>query len=370
MILSLLFFIFTILSGPVWSQFLNIPPPSGFSGLSFPGAIFPYPPAAGITRQQISPIIIAKEFPPELVNQENISFYIQTSSPISINLEIITKNGQLFRLELVPDNGETPFTAAPGAPVIIHVGSEKLDGQWHMWELISLEELLAGFERDFAFIAKLEIRGEEFCLGPIAAFSEDEEGIIDTTYLVSFTDERDNIQDYGWRSFTPVKCEYYELIELETEAIEEGYVCLSPGQQSQQSQIPKIPVTFVSAPLGPGPFLPVTIFSPTIPNSPFPLVYPPGFSPSRLASQLYTTPINPGLAFSLLQSIPLYLDAQTGSPYSVNNNLLQFYDQLPTYPTRIDYSNNPAYTYLGLNDPVNTSDPESAGWFVPKPYYP
>jgi hypothetical protein len=254
------------------------------------------------------------------------------------------------------------------------MGSKKLDGEWHKWELNSLEDLLAGFERDFAFIAKLEIRGEEFCLGPIAAFSEDEEEIIETTYLVSFTDERDNIQDYGLVSLTPVTCEYYELIELETEEIEEGYVCLSPGQQSQQSLIPQIPVSFVSAPLGPGPLLPVTIFSPnaspTIPNSFFPLVYPPGFSLSRLASQFYTTPINPGLALNLLQSIPLYLNAQSGAPYSVNNNLLQFYDQIPTYPTRIDYSNNPAYTYLGLNDPVNTFGSESVGRFVPLPYYP
>ncbi|MGA1842021.1 MAG: hypothetical protein ACMUIU_15490 [bacterium] len=373
MIILILFFIFTILAETVCSQLPNIPVLPAFSGLSFPGAIFPYIPAAGTTSQQISPIIIGREFPPDHVNQENVSFYIKTSSPVSINLQIITKNGQIFRLELIPENGETSFTAQ-SARIIIHMGSEKLDGKWHKWELNSLEDLLAGFERDFAFISKLEIRGEEFCIGSVTAFSEDEGEVIETTYLVSFMDERDNIQDYGLTSFTSVSCEYHKLIELENEEIEEGYVCLSPGQQSQQSQTPQIPINFVSAPLGLGPLLPMTVFSPTIPanipNGILPLVYPSGFSPARLASQFYSTPINPGLAFGLLQSIPLYINAQTGLPYSVTNNLIQSYDQLPVYPTRIDYTNNPAYSYLGLNVSGSTSASESAGSFIPAPYYP
>ncbi|MGA1864489.1 MAG: hypothetical protein ACMUHX_05455 [bacterium] len=372
MITSILFFIITILSGTVCSQLPNISLLPGFSGLSLPGAIFPYIPTTSTTSQQISPIVISREFPPDHVNQENVSFYIKTSSPISINLQIITKNSQVFGLELIPDNGETSFTAQ-GARIIIHMGSEKLDGNWHIWELNSLEDLLAGFERNFAFIAKLEIRGEEFCIGPITAFSEDEGEVIETTYLVSFTDERDNIQDYGLTSFAPLRCEYHELIELEDEEIEEGYVCLSPVQQSQQSQTPQIPISFVSAPIGPGPLLPVTVFSPTIPstipNGFLPVGYPSAFSPSRLASLFYSTPINPGLAFNILQSIPLYINAQTGTPYSVTNNLIQSYDQLPAYPTRIDYANNPAYSYLGLNVSGGTSV-ESVGRFIPALYYP
>jgi len=91
--------------------------------------------------------------------------------------------------------------------------------------------------------------------------------------------------------------------------------------------------------------------------------------PSRIASQFYSTPINPILGRGLLQSIPLYLDAQTGTPYSVNQNLFQNYDPFPTYPTNIDYSSDLAYAYLLLNNTLNSPTLESTGAFIPVPYY-
>jgi hypothetical protein len=329
---------------------------------------WPYPSASGNQLQTVRSILISREFLPGQINLENVSFYISTSSPMSIIVTIVNKNGQLFFLDVIPEDGDIKFPAQ-GNRVIIPVGIEKLDGQWYQWNLDAIDELLDDFGIEFDFIAKVEIRGEEFCLGPIIVFSESDGSIEETTYLASFTNERDNIQDYGWISLNPVICEYNEFIDIETEVIDEGYVCLTPEQITQQIQLPKTPITYIGMPVGMGPFLPVTIFSQTPATNALSSLYPLNLAVSRLASQLYSTPINPGLAYTLIQSIPLYLDAQNGTPYSVKQNLLQFYDPFPTYPTRIDTSNDPAYAYLVLNDPVSNSTAESAGWIIPKPYY-
>jgi hypothetical protein len=353
-------------SFPVSSQF-QIPflfP--GIYGLPLP--VTPFPTIPGISGQNISSIVIGREFPAGQVNLENISFYIRTTSSIYIVLDIVIGNNQLFFIEIIPEDGDISYPGQ-GNRATIPVGADLLDGQWHEWEINALDELIAEFGASFAFISKVEIRGEGFCLGPIAAFSENDEGIMETTYIASFTTEKDNIQDYGWSSLTSVTLEYYDSIEADTEDIEEGYVCLSPGQITQQIQVPKIPVTFISPSLGPGPFLPVTKFEPATSLGNFPLWYHPAMPPSRIASQFYSTPINPVLGKSLLQSIPLYLDAQTGTPYSVNQNLFQNYDPFPTYPTSIDYSSDPAYAYLLLNNTLNSPTLESTGSFIPVPYY-
>jgi len=318
-----------------------------------------------VSRQGATDIIIGREFPPGQVNQENISIYIRSDAPIQIILRALNEQGQMLSLELIPEDGETSYTSQ-GNRLIIPVGSEKLDGAWHEWKLDAITDLLAQYGFGFAFIGKIEIIGEEFCLGPIIAFTEDGEGITETSYLASFTDDRDNIQDYGWISPGPLTCEFFETLEIETVS-DEGYVCLSPGQNVSQIQLPKLPVSFISAPLGLGPFLPVTVMTPTSPVGSFPFMYPPGLVTPRVPSQLYSTPINPGLAFNLLQSIPLYLDAQTGVPYSVNQNVLQLYDPFPTYPITIDYQNDRAYAYLQLNSGSNTPTIETTS--VPVPYY-
>ncbi|MGA1792184.1 MAG: hypothetical protein ACMUIM_11910 [bacterium] len=366
LILSLLSLIIIFTSFPVSSQFQNPFLFPAIYGLPLPGV--PFPSTSGALAQNISSIVIGREFPAGQVNLENISFYIRTTSSIYIVLDIVSENNQLFFIEVIPEDGEVTYPGQ-GNQATIPVGTDRLDGQWHEWEINALDELIAEFGASFAFISKVEIRGEAFCLGPIATFSENDEGIMETTYLASFTTEKDNIRDYGWSSPTSVTLEYYDSIEGDTEAIEEGYVCLSPGQITQQIQVPKIPVTFITPSLGPGPFLPVTTFESASSLRNFPLRYSPLMPPSRIASQFYSTPINPVLGRGLLQSIPLYMDAQTGTPYSVNQNLFQNYDPFPTYPTNIDYSSDPAYAYLLLNNTLNSPTLESTGAFIPVPYY-
>jgi hypothetical protein len=159
-------------------------------------------------------------------------------------------------------------------------------------------------------------------------------------------------------SIAPVTCEYHEPTSSNGD---EGYVCLNAARSTQQ-QIPKIPVSFAGPQFMPGPLLPVTVFTPSTSGS-LPLAYPFGIPPLRIPSQFYSTPINPALAVNLLRSIPLYLNNQTGNPYSIGQNILQLYDQIPTYPFGRDYANDPAYAYLGLNDSITTES------FIPMPYY-
>jgi len=291
------------------------------------------------------------------INQENISFLLKTSSPLSIIVDTSSKGGQLFRIELVPEDTENP-SITQGNRIIVPVGSEKTDGAWHEWLLSSIDQVLEGVGAQFAFIARVEICGDEYCLGPAIAFSEEDGERVETSYLASFTEEREAIQDYGWVSIAPITCEYHELTSNNED---EGYVCLRAARSTQQ-QLPKIPVSFVSPQFMPGPLLPVTMFT-SSPLGSLPFAYPFGIPSLRIPSQLYSTPINPGLAVNLLRSIPLYLDAQTGTPYSIGQNILQLYDQIPTYPFERNYANDPAYAYLGLNDSAATES------FIPTPYY-
>ncbi|MGA1844128.1 MAG: hypothetical protein ACMUIS_06160 [bacterium] len=307
------------------------------------------------TTQTVSTITLIREFPAGQNNQEHVSFLMKTSSLMSIILDISSQGGQLFRIEMIPENTDNP-SVTQGNRILVPVGSEKIDGAWHEWLLNDMDDVLEGMGVQFGFIARVEIHGEDFCMGPAIAFFEEDGERVETSYLASFTEEREAIADYGWVSITPVTCEYHDGDG------DEGYVCLDPSRSTQQ-QFPKIPVSsFIGPQFMPGPLLPVTLFTPASSGA-LPFAYPFGVPSLRLPSQLYSTPINPGLAANLLRSIPLYLDAQTGTPYSIGQNLLQFYDQIPTYPFERNYANDPAYAYLGLNEaPVTES-------FIPRPYY-
>ena len=92
------------------------------------------------------------------------------------------------------------------------------------------------FGVDFAFLAKLEIKGEEFCLGPVAVFSENEEGIIETTYLASYTNERDNIQDYGWVSLNFFGAKLFDFDASSNEIIT-GQAALNGDLDDSQPQM-------------------------------------------------------------------------------------------------------------------------------------
>ncbi|MBN2374624.1 hypothetical protein JXL19_12650 [bacterium] len=349
----------TLFCIPVSCQFL-IPQFSsyGLFGLSSLGIFnpFSYPliipqPLAGNTSWQIQ---ISKEFNPGQFTHENISFFINTDKPVSITVYIVSKNGQMILLELVPEDDDSGYQFQADR-IIIPVGNDMTDGKWHEWELISMGNLLSGIGQEPSFIARIDIKGKSLCLGRIAAFSEDENGEKETSYLASFTDERDTIQEYGWSSAAPVKCEYVHPSGEESEEIMEGYVCLTPGQATQQTPSIKLPFTFISPPQGGlGPLLPVTIFAQTPPYEPFSSSYISLMAARMITSQLYSTPINPNLSLNLMQSLPLYLNAQTGVPYSVKQNIFQGNGSLPQYATGIDYRNDPAYAYLMLIDPVYT----------------
>ena len=67
-----------------------------------------------------------------------------------------------------------------------------------------------------------------------------------------------------------------------------------------------------------------------------------------LASQLYSTPINPVLGLGLIQSLPQYLYGDSGVPYSVRPNTILSQGKGSQPLTIIDY-NDPAYAYLQLD---------------------
>lgn len=332
--LPLLFFIsvLTVLVSSVYAQFIAPP---------FPAIPFIQ---QGITSATRNSAQIRKVFQPAQFKFDNISLYVKSKKALSVVIGIVTKSGQMIRLEAIAQNGD-PRYLSQDKKIILPVGSGKLNGEWHEWRIESVGAMLLKVGLQFDFIATIEMIGESFCFGEVICFIDNGEGAEEISYIESFLDGSDAIEDYGWIALTPVMTEYGWPLGDE----EEGYMCVDILRSSQQALYPNTPFSFPIYPYPlPGPLYPVTPFPNQIPPPMPPILYPDPSVYRIQASQAYTPYINPMLAYGFLQSLPLYLNTQSGEPYSIQQNIYNMDAQAQQNSSGIYYP-GPGYSpYLNI----------------------